>query len=186
MSSVAWIARCAQVPGGADLCATLHDATGRAGYLAAWRCDARPDGVDARRVDRRLLDADGEEGLLSLVLPDEDRLVAFDDLAVQHARRRVLAEAPADALSTLLIDDRRFAGALTVRRGPDAARLLADDPFAPFAPFARIAPATLLSLGPGLIGRVPAPTGPTIERHGSAQPWPWERFPGDHPADPAG
>ncbi len=171
MSAVAWIARCAEVPAGAELSATLHDGTEPAGVLVAWRQDARPAGVDARRVDRRLLDPDGEAGVLSLVLPDEDRLVAFDDLAVQHARRRVLAERPADALSTLLIDDRRFAGAVTVRRGPDAERDLRDDPFA------RIAPATVLALGPGLIGRVPAPTGPTIERHGSAQPWPWDRFP---------
>lgn len=169
MSATAWIARCAAVPAGAALSAPLDD--GEAGHLVAWLQDARPLGVDARRVDRRVLDPDGEAGLLSLVLPAEDELVAFDDTAVQHARRRVLAEAPADAVSTLLIDDRRFAGALTVRRGAGAAALLRDDPFA------RIAPATVLRVGPGLLGRVAAATGPTIERHGSAQPWPWDRFP---------
>jgi hypothetical protein len=142
VSAVAWIARCAELPADAELSAELRDDAGSAGLLVAWRRDARPEGVDARRVDRRLLDPDGDGGLLSLVLPDEGALVAFDDLAVQHARRRVLAEVPADAVSTLLIDDRRFAGALTVRRGPDARRLLRDDPFA------RIAPAALLTLGP--------------------------------------
>lgn len=97
-------------------------------------------------------------------------MVAFDDLAVQHARRMVLAGSPADALSTLLIDDRRFAGALTVRRDADAVRLLLDDPFS------RVARAVVLTVGAGLLGTVRPPTGPTIEPHGSAQPWPWERF----------
>ncbi len=98
------------------------------------------------------------------------RWLLFDDVTVQHARRRVLAEAPADAVSTLLADDRHFTGALTVRRGPDAERLLRDDPFA------RVAAAELLQVGSGVLGAVLAPTGPTIERHGSAQPWPWDRF----------
>jgi hypothetical protein len=28
----------------------------------------------------------------------------------------------------------------------------------------------------GLLGVVPPPCGPTIERYGSAQPWPWDRY----------
>ncbi|HEY3019596.1 MAG TPA: hypothetical protein VGJ32_05350 [Solirubrobacteraceae bacterium] len=47
---------------------------------------------------------------------------------------------------------------------------LADDPFA------RIFPRRLLRVGPGVLAAVPAPAGPTIERSGSAQPWPWNRF----------
>lgn len=172
MTVVAWLALRAEVPADADLFARLHDPTtgADAGLLVAWWQPERPSGADARRADRRLLDPDGAAGLLSLVLPPEDALVPFDDLAVQQARRQALAEIPADALSTLLVDDRRFAGAVTVRRGPDAERLLRADPFA------RLGPAQLLWVDAGLLGTVPAPTGPTIERHGSAQPWPWDRF----------
>jgi hypothetical protein len=43
-------------------------------------------------------------------------------------------------------------------------------------PFARIFPARLLRVEAGLFGRVPPPGGPTIERYGSAQPWPWDRY----------
>jgi len=64
----------------------------------------------------------------------------------------------------------RFAGALTVRRGDDARALLADDPFA------RIHPARIVHVEAGVFGTVPPATGPTIERHGSARPWPWDRF----------
>jgi hypothetical protein len=38
----------------------------------------------------------------------------------------------------------------------------------------RILPARLLEVGVGLIGDVLA--GPTIERYGSARPWPWNRY----------
>ncbi len=51
----------------------------------------------------------------------------------------------------------------------DAPRL-ADDPFA------RIFPARLLDVDSGLFGAVPPPAGPTIERYGSTEPWPWDRF----------
>ncbi len=172
MSTVAWLARCARPPANAELAARLHALDGPpAGWLVAWRQEERPAGVDARRVDRRMLDADGAGGVVSLVWPHEDLLIAFDDLAVQHARRLVLAGPPACAVSTLLVDDRRFAGALTVRRGRDAEARLREDPFA------RLGPRKLLRVEPGIVGAVAAPTGPTIERHGSAQPWPWSRFP---------
>jgi hypothetical protein len=55
-------------------------------------------------------------------------------------------------------------------RGPDAKRWPEGDPFA------RIFPGTLLEVERGLLGSVAAPTGPTIERHGSGNPWPWDRF----------
>ena len=51
-----------------------------------------------------------------------------------------------------------------------ARALLADDPFA------RVFPARMLRVDGGLFGRVPPPVGPTIERYGSANPWPWDRF----------
>ena len=86
--------------------------------------------------------------MVSLVWPDRGRgLRAFDDLAVQHARREVMRSAfPPDAVSTLVVDDSQFAGAITVRRGP------------------------------GVVGTLLLPAGPVIERHGSAQPWPWAGF----------
>jgi hypothetical protein len=55
-------------------------------------------------------------------------------------------------------------------RGPGARALLADDPFA------RIHTARILEVEVGIFGTAPPPTGPTIERHGSARPWPWDRF----------
>lgn len=168
--SRAWIARLDAPADGADAQAELRTLDGApAGHLAAWLRDSKPL-REARRIDQRLVDRDGEAALVSLIVLPRGEWLLFDDLAVQHARRRVLAEAPADAVSTLLADDRHFTGALTVRRGPGAEALLRDDPFA------RVAPAELLQLGAGLLGLVAAPTGPTIERHGSAQPWPWDRF----------
>jgi hypothetical protein len=93
----------------------------------------------------------------------------FDDPAVQRARRRSLAELPFDAVSTLLTDASHFEGAITVARGPQIVRLRDD-------PFARIFPALLLDVEGGLLGSSAAPAGPTIERYGSAEPWPWDRF----------
>lgn len=168
--SRAWLARLDEEPAGADAVAALTDEDGNAaGVLAAWVQDEQPC-EEARRVDRRAIDPNGEAGWIALSILPPERWPLFDDPAVQHARRRVLAEPPADLVSTLLADDSHYTGALAVRRGPDAQRLLRDEPFA------RLGGSELLRLGPGLLGRVPAPTGPTIERHGSAQPWPWDRF----------
>jgi hypothetical protein len=135
--------------------------------------DARAGGLDLigdLRADPRIFDPDGEAGWASVIVVPEELRPPFDDLAVQQARRRVLAEPPPDAVSTLLGDDSRFAGAITVRRGPGARELLADDPFA------RIHAARILEVPAGVFGTAPPPTGPTIERHGSARPWPWDRF----------
>ena len=168
--SRAWLARLETAPDDADAAAELRDAEGApAGVLAVWVRDEQPV-PEARRVDARVIDADGEAGWLSLSILPEGSWPLFDDPTVQHARRRVLAEPPADLVSTLLADDSHYTGALTVRRGEDAPRRLRDEPFA------RLGESELLQVGPGLFGRVPAPTGPTIERHGSAQPWPWDHF----------
>jgi hypothetical protein len=149
--------------------AALHDADGEpAGWLAAWRRRAKPV-RDARRVDDRIVDPGGAPAWISLVLPPAGARLPFDDLAVQHARRRVLAEPPQEAVSTLLRDASHFEGAITVARGAGVSRL-ADDPFA------RIFPASVLRVGAGVLGAAPAPAGPTIERYGSANPWPWDRF----------
>jgi len=139
-----------------------------AGWLAVWLRRAKPS-RSARRIDARLVDRHGAAAWVSLVRPPDGVRLAFDDLAVQQARRAVLAAPPQDALSTLLSDASHFEGALTVARGAGVARL-ADDPFA------RIFPGRVLRVEAGLLGAVPAPCGPTIERYGSAQPWPWDRY----------
>jgi hypothetical protein len=158
--------------------APAHDATAQApacdargapaGWLAAWRRRAKPD-RRARRVDARIVDPSGPSAWVSLVRSPEGVRWPFDDLAVQEARRQVLAHPAHDAVSTLLSDASHFEGAVTVARGRDVARL-ADDPFA------RIFPALILHVEAGLFGAVVPPCGPTIERYGSAQPWPWDRY----------
>jgi hypothetical protein len=166
--SRAWVAMLDAPAPDADAQAPLEELDGRpAGWLAAWLRKAKPV-REARRADPRLIDADGAAALLAIVWPDRDRgLLAFDDLAVQHARREMLrTAAPPDAVSTLLVDDSHFAGSITVRRGP----WVDDDPFA------RVEPGRVLHVGAGVVGAFPLPVGPVIERHGSAQPWPWEWF----------
>lgn len=167
--SWAWLALVDERPDGADAAATVRTLAGeRAGVLAAWRRHAKPV-RHARRVDARIVDAEGAAARVSLVLPPAGVRLAFDDLAVQQARRELLAGEPFDAVSTLLTDDSHFEGSIVVARGEDARRL-------PDDPFARIFPARVLHVGAGVVGRVPWPAGPVIERYGSAQPWPADRF----------
>jgi hypothetical protein len=123
----------------------------------------------ARRADARIVDPDGASARISLVLPPAGVTLAFDDLAVQQARRCVLAAPPQDAVSSLMRDSSHFEGAITVARGAGVARL-GDDPFA------RIFRARILRVGAGILGAAAAPAGPVIERYGSANPWPWDRF----------
>jgi hypothetical protein len=139
-----------------------------AGWLAAWCRRARPV-RDARRVDARIVDPAGTAAWVSLVLPPAGVRLPFDDVAVQQARRAVLAGVPQAAVSTLLTDASHFDGAVTVARGDGVARL-------PDDPFARIFPARVLRVDAGLFGAVAPPCGPTIERYGSAEPWPWDRY----------
>ena len=166
-----WLALVDGDAAGADAAAEAMDTTGKTvGVLSAWRRHAKPV-RHALRADERIVDADGREAVVSLVLAPPGAAVLFDDPAVQQARRTVLADwRPPAVLTTLLRDASHFAGALTARRGEDAARRLGEDPFA------RIFAGRLLQVGPGLLGRTPPPGGPTIERYGSARPWPWDRF----------
>jgi hypothetical protein len=167
--SWAWLAVVDERPAGADAAAGLRTLAGEpAGVLAAWRRHAKPV-RHARRADARIVDPGGASARISLVLPPEGVELAFDDLAVQQARRDLLAGLPFDAITTLLTDDSHFEGSLLVARGADAGRL-GDDPFT------RIFPALVLHVGAGVLGRVPWPAGPVIERYGSAQPWPADRF----------
>jgi hypothetical protein len=139
------------------------------GTLAAWRQQAKPV-RSALGVDRRVIDSDGPPAWISLVLAPPGVRLPFDDLAVQHARRLVLSRAPLDAVSTLLRDDSHFEGAITVARTTADRHRLREDPFA------RILPGRLLAVDAGILGSVAAPTGPTIERYGSGNPWPWDLF----------
>jgi hypothetical protein len=167
--SWAWLALVDERPAGADAAAELRTLAGEpAGVLAAWLRRAKPV-RRAWRIDARVVDPAGAPARISLVLPPPGVRLPFDDHAVQHARRLLLAEPPLDAVTTLLTDASHFAGSLVVARGDEAARL-ADDPFA------RVFQPRLLHAGAGLLGRVPWPAGPVIERYGSAQPWPADRF----------
>jgi hypothetical protein len=72
-------------------------------------------------------------------------------------------------VTTLVRGDSIFAGALTALADEEPEGLVDD-------PFARIFPARRLRVGAGLLGAVPPPAGPVIERYGSGNPWPWDRF----------
>jgi hypothetical protein len=164
-----WLALVDNPPDGADASAAVAEPDGTpAGWLAAWFMRRKPV-PSARRVDARIIDGQGPAAWVSLVRPPDGVRLPFDDLAVQQARRAVLAGPPQEAVSTLLSDASHFEGAITVARGAGVARL-ADDPFA------RIFPARIVTVGAGLFGAVAPPCGPTIERYGSAQPWPWDRY----------
>jgi hypothetical protein len=163
-----WFALVDEWPDGATAAAWASEGGERVGVLAAWCRRAKPF-REARRIDSRLVDPQGAPATVSLVLPQPGVHLKFDDTAVQQARRRVLERPPFDGISTLLIDSSHFEGALTVARGEDEERLEDD-------PFARIFPARLLEIEGGLLGTTPSPAGPSIERYGSAEPWPWDRF----------
>ena len=164
-----WLALAPEPPAGADASAAVADRDGApAGWLAAWFGRHKPL-REALRVDARIVDPAGAAAWVSLVRPPDGVRLPFDDLAVQGARRAVLSGPPQDAVSTLLSDASHFEGAVTVARGAGVGRLAED-------PFARVFPARILSVDAGLFGAVPPPCGPTIERYGSAQPWPWDRY----------
>jgi len=165
-----WLALVEEPAPGADAAAPAFTLDGEAaGTLAAWRRESKPV-REALRVDERVIDSRGAPALISLVVAPPGVRMPFDDLAVQQARRSVLMRSQAAAVSTLLRDDSHFEGAITVCRGLHAAMSLRDDPFA------RIFPAKLLAIEAGVLGSVDAPIGPTIERYGSGNPWPWDRF----------
>ena len=165
-----WLALVDRQTNGADAAARAFTTDGHpAGTLAAWRRRAKPV-REALRVDERLIDPSGEAAWISLVLPPAGVRLAFDDLAVQQARRLVLRQPFPAAVSTLLRDDSHFEGAITVARSAVELQRLREDPFV------RIFPSRLLWVEAGILGSAPPPTGPTIERYGSGNPWPWDRF----------
>lgn len=137
--------------------------------LRVWVQAAKPE-RGALRIDPRIVSPEGAAATASVVLAPHGVSVPFDDLAVQHARRRLLAERPFDAVTTFLHDASHFAGSLVVARGADQLARLRDEPFA------RLFPARVVEVPAGLLGTTPWPAGPVIERYGSANPWPADRF----------
>lgn len=132
--------------------------------LAGWRSARTAPHAAARRIDPRLLDPDGATAWVSLVWPDPAALPLFDDPAVVAARRAAQHGDAPRAVSTLVVDSTHFAGSIWVVDHPVALR---DDPFRV------VATPTILPVGAGLLGRVPRPFGPALERY-SGVPWPWD------------
>lgn len=160
-----WLARTGEHPEDALAAAELSSG----GFLAAFAPEgATPPGE--RKIDARAIDPNGAPALASLVLAPDGVTILFDDSAVSAALRAALTAPWPDVLSTLVVESSRFAGALTAVRDGDRARLASD-------PFARIFPAEIVEVGPGLLGATPQPTGPVIQRYGGGEPWPWDRFP---------
>jgi hypothetical protein len=157
-----------EVLAGALASATTSDLDGRPdGLVGAWPRGRKPLPA-AVRADERLIDPAAPAAWVSLVLVPPEVAPLFDDPAVSQALRRVLAGPPFAATSTLVRDAVHFAGAVTVEHGQAPARL-ADDPFA------RLYPARILRVGPGMFGRVAPPAGPAIQRYGG-KPWPAAGF----------
>ena len=156
---------------GALASASVADLHGRPdGLLAVWPRGRKPTS-GATRIDARLVDPEGPPAWVSLVLVPREVAPLFDDPAVSQAMRAVLSGPPFGAVSTLVRDAVHFAGAITVEFGEGPGRLVDD-------PFARVHPARILRLGPGLFGRVPPPPGPAIQRY-RGKPWPASGFGGD-------
>lgn len=81
-------------------------------YLAAWRSNKAPV-PGAAKVDPRAIDPEGPAGQVSLVLAPEGVWLSLDDVAVSRAMRAAMTVRPVDVLSTLVVGNDRFTGALT-------------------------------------------------------------------------
>ena len=138
------------------------------GFLAAWRVGVTRRPAGALGIDARAVDPHGEPAWISLALAPERLRVLFDDPAVCQAMRVVLAGSPVAVMSTLVRDPSTIGGALTATHAPRPEGLVDD-------PFARIFPRTLLRVEGGLVGTMPGPVGPGVQRYAGA-PWPWDYF----------
>lgn len=157
--------------GGAVALAPVRDGVGGpAGLLALWEGTHRPH-PQALQVDPRVRDRDGPACVLSLAMALPQARPIADDPAVVQARRMVLRDGRACAVSLLTADPVSVAGALTVARAdrPEQVEALRDDPFAAMWGAMR------LELPAGVLGGAVHPTGPVLERYGG-RPWPYDRF----------
>ncbi len=116
--------------------------TARRELVAAVSHDLRTP--HAARADARIVGPHGAPAWVSFVRAPPAVQLAFDDLAVQRARRQVLADPPSALVATVLTDASHFEGALTAWR--DGA--VHEDPCA------RIFPARCLQVGKGLLGNI--------------------------------
>lgn len=157
-----WLALVDERPEDCLAASAVHEDGRAAGVLAAWARGRKPV-RHALRADARIIDRGGAPAWVSLVVTPPGVRLRFDDLAVQQARRALLADWWPRAASALLRDASHFEGSILA--AADRVRLRAD-------PFARIFPARILAVARGLLGSVPPPTGPAIERYGSSNPWP--------------
>jgi len=164
-----WFDLCPDPATGTVASARVSDANGTPqGVLCAWASDQDRPTPTAAKVDSRAIDPSGEPGSVSLVLAPDGLYLPFDDPAVAHATRMVLAMSPADVCSTLVDGDDRFRGSLTGTHGDDG-RLRYD-------PFGVLFPAVVLRVEAGILGRMSSPVGPVTQRYGATNPWPWDRF----------
>jgi len=123
-------------------------------------------------VDARCLEGEPVAGGYAHVcaLTADDAALPFDQPEVQQVRRDALAwwiPLLGDALvclTTLVLDEAGYGGAITVAREP-----------VPWSedPFARIFPGSVVRSG--LFCEVPAPAGPVVERYAGVA-WPGGRF----------
>lgn len=163
-----WLALVPEQPDDCLASALVSNHGRPAGVLAAWQRGRKPV-RSALRADARFVDPAGAPGWLSLVLLPPEMRLKFDDVAVQQARRDLLAGAWPRAMTVLLRDASHFEGSLVAVSEGDQERLRED-------PFGRLFEARLIRVEAGLIATMPTPVGPAIERYGSDQPWPADRF----------
>jgi hypothetical protein len=148
-----------------ELSVTARSAEGER-YLVAWPDSPRRPHPHARRLDPRVLDADGRSAQVSLLWPALDALPLFDDPAVVRARRTARTLVRPRCASTFTVDSRHLAGSLWV---PGPGGRLDEDPF-------RLLGVPLqLHVAAGLLGTGPALVGPAQERYSGA-PWPAASF----------
>jgi hypothetical protein len=139
------------------------------GSVRTWpRSPERPT-APALRVDGRIAAGGSPATWVSWCRCAADESLAFDDGAVTHALRQLLAGPWPVAVSTALVDWSRIAGSITL--GRSEADVATD-------PFARLVPRTILQVPAGTLGAIAAPTGPCVTRYGSGNPWPWDRYDG--------
>ena len=148
---------------------------GPAGYLLLVRGRAKPDRAAVRVAPEVLGEGvgDGPELAVSLVLPPRGHRPLFDDPAVVHALRVVLATPGRAAVFSTLVDGATdWAGAIS---GIDADRAARWPAWWDEDPFARLGPRRRLLVPAGVLRAAPLPAGPGHQRHAGA-PWPWGRF----------